>query len=107
MTTTISSIPVASYGVLVQDNPISELDDVADQIRRIGYAVLDSGHSTDELNLISETFNRTRVNYLENHGEAYLRSANEFHMVRAPLAYGDPLFIRLATNRNLLNVLGL
>lgn len=106
MTTTISSIPVASYGVLVQDNPTSELDEIADQIRRIGYAVLDSGYSTDELNQISEAFNRTRADYVEKYGEAYLRRANEFHMVRAPLTYGDPFFISLATNQNLLNVLG-
>jgi ectoine hydroxylase-related dioxygenase (phytanoyl-CoA dioxygenase family) len=105
MTTNISNIPVASYGVLVQDRPDSELDEVAEQIRRIGYAVLDSGYPSDELKQISEAFNRTRVSYVQKHGEARLRSSNEFHIVRAPLAHGDPFFIRLATNRNLLNVL--
>lgn len=101
-----SPIPVASYGVLAQDNLASELDEVAEQVRRIGYAVLDSGYTKDELTQLSEAFNRTRTDYLKKYGEARLRSANEFHTVRAPLTHGDSAFVRLATNQYLLNVLG-
>jgi ectoine hydroxylase-related dioxygenase (phytanoyl-CoA dioxygenase family) len=99
-------IPVRSYGVLAQDDPGSELDEVAEQVRRIGYAVLDSGYAADELNQLSEAFNRTRTDYVQKYGEERLRSANEFHTVRAPLAHGDSAFVRLATNQNLLSVLG-
>jgi len=99
-------IPVRSYGVLLHDNPASELDEVAEQIRRIGYAILDSDYTMDELTQLSEAFNRTRAVYVEKYGEARLRSANEFYTVRAPLIHGDSLFVRLATNQNLLNLLG-
>lgn len=99
-------IPVGSYGVTVQDSHISELDEVAEQVRRIGYAVLDSGYTNDELTQLSGAFNRTRTDYVQKYGEARLRSANEFHTVRAPLTHGDPAFVRLATNQNLLSVLG-
>ena len=105
MATSLSSIPNASYGVLQQDNLTSELDEIAEQVRRLGYAILDSGYSADELNLLSESFNQTRTNYIKTYGEAHLRSANEFHTIRAPLTHGDPVFVRLATNQNLLKVL--
>ena len=99
------SIPVGNYGVLVQDNPDSEFDEIAGTMRRIGYAIIDSGYSATELRKLSETFNRTRNAYVKKHGEARLRRANEFHTVRAPLAHGDSSFVRLATNQNLLSVL--
>jgi len=106
--TTISytPIPVQSYGVLIQDNHGSEFDEVAEQVRRLGYATLDSGYSLKELELLSKIFSLTRTNYVQAYGEARLRSANEFHTIRAPLTHGDPVFVRLATNQNLLNVLG-
>jgi hypothetical protein len=103
---TANSIPLRNYGVLVQDNPASELDEVAEQVRRIGYAVLDSGYTKGELIQLSEAFNQTRTNYVQKYGEACLRRANEFHTVRAPLTHGDPAFVHLATNQNLLSVLG-
>lgn len=98
--------PEASYGILMQDTPQSELDDVAEQVRRLGYAILDSGLSSDELAQLSEVFNRTRINYVQRWGEARLRSANEFHTIRAPLTQGDPVFIQLATHWKLITILG-
>ena len=98
-------IPVESYGILVQDNHGSEFDEIAEQVRRLGYAILDSGYSAEELKQISEAFNLTRTNYIQAYGEAHLRSAREFHTIRAPLTHGDPVFVRLATNTNLLSVL--
>jgi ectoine hydroxylase-related dioxygenase (phytanoyl-CoA dioxygenase family) len=98
-------VPAGSYGVLVQDNHASELDEVAEQVRRIGYAILNSGYSREEIEQLSESFNRTRANYVQTYGEARLRNVNEFHTIRAPLTHGDPVFVRLATNQNLLNVL--
>lgn len=105
MATVPNHIPVESYGVLAKDNPESELDEVAEQVRRIGYAVLNSGHTMNELTQLSKTFNQTWTDYVQKYGEARLRSANEFHTVRAPLTHGDPAFVRLATNQNLLSVL--
>jgi ectoine hydroxylase-related dioxygenase (phytanoyl-CoA dioxygenase family) len=105
MATTPNHIPVRSYGVLAKDNPESELDEVAEQVKRIGYAILDSDYTIDELTQLSNAFNQTRIDYVQKYGEARLRRANEFHTIRAPLSHGEPEFIRLATNQNLLSVL--
>lgn len=98
-------IPIESYGVLVQDNFESEFDEIVEQVRRLGYAILDSGYSVNELKQLSEAFDLTRANYVQAHGEARLRNAKEFHTIRALLTHGDPVFVRLATNPNLLSVL--
>ncbi len=105
MTTPSALVPVESYGILIQDNPATELDEVAEQVRRIGYAILDSGFSTDEITVLSEVFDRTRAAYVQRHGGDRLRNAGEYHTIRAPLIHGNPLFIKLATNQNLLKVL--
>lgn len=105
MTAPHTHVPFANYGVLHQENHLSESDEIADQVRRIGYAVLDSGYNIDELSHLSETFNHTRAVYVQKYGETRLRNANEFYTIRAPLTHGDPAFISLATNSNLLNVL--
>lgn len=98
-------IPRDSYGILFQDKNVSELDEVAEQVRRIGYAILESGYSANELSHISDAFDLTRANYIRSLGEERLRGANELQMIRAPLTHGDPVFIKLATNKNLLKVL--
>jgi hypothetical protein len=105
MTIPSALVPVESYGVLIQDNPATELDVVAEQIRRIGYAVLDSDFSVDELTVLSEVFNQTRAAYVQKYGGDRLRNAGEYHTIRAPLIHGNSLFIKLATNQNLLKVL--
>jgi hypothetical protein len=99
------SVPLGNYGVLAQDMPASEIDETAEEVIRIGYSILDSGYSEDELKYLSEAFNLTRANYLHKYGGEYLQRKNEYHTIRAPLAHGDPVFISLATNSNLLNVL--
>jgi ectoine hydroxylase-related dioxygenase (phytanoyl-CoA dioxygenase family) len=100
-----SEIPIKNYGVLFQDSPASELDEVAEQVKRIGYAIIDSGYSTNELEELSAAFTRTRTAYVKKYGEERLRSANEYHTIRAPLIHGDPVFVKLATNQNLLKVI--
>jgi ectoine hydroxylase-related dioxygenase (phytanoyl-CoA dioxygenase family) len=105
MKTMSKTIPTGSYGILLQDSPESELDEIVESVKRIGYAILDSGLSNVELKLLSEAFNITRLNYIKKYGESQLKKLNEFHTVRAPLVHGDPMFISLASNENLLNVL--
>jgi ectoine hydroxylase-related dioxygenase (phytanoyl-CoA dioxygenase family) len=105
VTTTASPIPAANYGVLLREQAATELDEVAEQVSRLGYALLDSGLAPDELAHLSEAFDRTRRQYLDNWGEARLRSANEFHTIRALLTHGDPVFVSLASNARLMAVL--
>jgi ectoine hydroxylase-related dioxygenase (phytanoyl-CoA dioxygenase family) len=105
MTLNSNTIPVASYGVLVQDEFATELGEVVEQIRRLGYAILDSGYTADELMQLSEAFDKARIDYVQKYGEVRLRGMNELHTIRALLTHGDPAFIGLASNQNLLNVL--
>jgi ectoine hydroxylase-related dioxygenase (phytanoyl-CoA dioxygenase family) len=101
----LNSIPEAAYGVLQQDRFESGQDEVAEQVRRLGYAILDSGYTPAQLKEISEAFNHVRERYVHAWGESRLRSLNEYHTIRALLTHGGELFMQLAMNRNLLAVL--
>lgn len=99
------SIPNATYGVLHQDRFESELDEVAEQVRRLGYAILDSGYTKIQIQEISNEFDRVRTAYVQEWGEERLKGLKEFHTIRALLTHGGSIFLRLATNPNLLAVL--
>ena len=101
----LSNIPKAHYGVLQQDHCNSEADEIAEQIRRLGYAILDSGYSAEQLNEISEKLNNVRRQYINKWGESRLKDLNEFHTVRALLTQGESIFVQLATNKNLIELL--
>lgn len=101
----MNTIPVASYGILKQNQSDSALDEAAEQVRDLGYAIIDSGYTASELQGISEEFNRTREHYVETHGESKLKSLNEFHTIRSPLTHGGEVFLKLALNENLLSIL--
>lgn len=97
----IGTIPKASYGALQQVNFVSEIEEVAEQIRRLGYAILNLGYSAEQLNEISTKFNNLRRQYINKWGEACLKSLNEFHTIRALLTQGKAQFVQLTTNKNL------
>jgi ectoine hydroxylase-related dioxygenase (phytanoyl-CoA dioxygenase family) len=103
--TTVTTIPTASYGILRQNQTDTAIDEAVEQVRNLGYAVIDAGYPTGALQGISEEFNRTRDSYIEKHGESRLKSSNEFHTIRAPLTHGGTVFLNLALNENLLTIL--
>lgn len=103
--TKIESIPDAAYGILQQDRFSSEFEEVAEQVRRLGYAILDSGYTSEQLQEISEQFDHVRDQYLKTWGESRLKSLNEHHTIRALLTQGSDTFVQLAMNRNLMVVL--
>ena len=102
---TSNNIPSRSYGTLQQTQSDSILDEAAEQVRALGYAIIDSGYTEPELNSVSEAFNQTRKYYFETYGEARLKGLNENHTIRAPLTHGGDEFLRLALNENLLLIL--
>lgn len=106
MTSSFNKVPKKSYGILFQDKNKSKLDEVVEQVRRIGYAILDSGLTKKELMQLSKAFNSSRETYINKHGESFLKNIDEFNTVRALLTHGDSIFISLATNQNLISVLG-
>lgn len=95
-------IPDATYGVIERDQFQTELDEVAEQIRRLGYAILDSGYSSAQLAQIAQAFEDARAAYINAWGEARLRSLNEFHTIRALLTHGAPVLTELALHPGLL-----
>lgn len=97
-------VPEASYGVLKNDQPDSDLDEVAEQVRRLGYGILESGYPRDLLKEIADAFEQMRDRYVALHGGERLAKLNELHTIRMPLAHGGPLFLKLALNPNLLAV---
>ncbi|MDO9399230.1 MAG: phytanoyl-CoA dioxygenase family protein [bacterium] len=103
--TTDNKIPSASYGILQQNLPDSTLDEAAEQVRNLGYAIIDSGYTAPELHSFSEEFNCTRDHYVQTYGESELRGLNEFHTIRAPLTHGGDAFLKLALNEHLLSLL--
>ncbi|MEI8570355.1 phytanoyl-CoA dioxygenase [Methylomonas sp. LW13] len=104
---TVNSIPSGSYGVWQQCQVESVIDEVVEQVTRVGYAVVDGGYSLSELKDISDEFNRIRKRYISMYGEQLLRDINEYHTIRSPLTHngGVGVFIGLALNENLLLVL--
>ena len=102
----MNNIPTASYGILQEEKPISQLDEIAEQIRNLGYAVIDSGYSVMELGTISAEFDRVRQLYIGKFGESTLKNANEFYTIRSPLTFDSAIFLDLALNKNLLALLG-
>jgi len=98
-------VPEAFYGVLRQDKASTDLHEVAEQVRRLGYAVLSGGYAKHELSVISDEFELARARYISQWGEQRLRSINEINTIRAPILHGGHVFTRLATNERLLSVI--
>lgn len=103
--TSMRTVPEAAYGILLQEQCDSVIDEVVEQVRDLGYAVLSSGYSEVELQAISHQFDHARERYVQTHGEAMLRKLDEFHTVRSPLTHGGEIFLKLALNETLLSVL--
>lgn len=103
--TTKNYIPELSYGILQQNLSENSFDEAAEQVRTIGFAVIDSGYSATELLQFAEEFNSARKRYIETYGEQKLKSINEYYTIRSPLTQGADAFLKLALNENLMSVL--
>lgn len=101
----IHHIPDSTYGVVQRDQFDSKLEEVAEQVRRLGYAVLNSDYTPAQMREVSREFDRVRLAYINQWGEDRLRRLNEFHTMRALLTYGGPIFLRIATHPKLLALL--
>lgn len=98
-------IPDTCYGMLKQQQCVSSVDEIVEQVRAVGYAVLDAGYSSETLREISSEFEETRVNYVKQHGAPVLSGLNEMHTIRSPLTHGGELFTDLIFNAQLMKVL--
>lgn len=100
----MNNIPSKSYGIVRRESPASAVDEAAEQIANVGYALLDAGYSKAELQSLSDAFDRTHQQYVKKYGESDLRRTNEFHTIRSPLTMTKQ-FLDLALNGNLLSLI--
>lgn len=93
-----SDSSVRSYGVrdrVTADEPISR---AVESLRLLGYAVLDAGYTSAQLDALSEAFDAAHQRYLQRHGGVEgLSEIDEHRTVRAMLTL-DPTFLDLARN---------
>ena len=100
---TAPDIPSNAYGVLKRSSAESELDEIVEQVRNLGYAVLDSHLSVDELHSLSHTFQHARTRYIDRYAENELRTIDEYWTIRAPLTFGGAEFLALALNERMIS----
>jgi len=96
-------LPLTAYGVLDGFKRLSTAPAV-EQLRTVGYVVIESGYTPSEITNIRERFTRASANYIETHGKQKLESINETDTVRALLAQGDEIFLEVAMNRELVSI---
>lgn len=100
----INEAPTQSYGVLLQTKVASSSDVAVEQIRRLGYAIIDSGYAAEQLAVVSSEFDRLHAVYVDMHGEDRLREVGEENTIRLPLVLGSDIFLELALNAPVLSV---
>jgi ectoine hydroxylase-related dioxygenase (phytanoyl-CoA dioxygenase family) len=91
------------YGVLRQTVSDTEIDQVAESIRRLGYGVVDAGYDDDSLAALSAAFERAHERHRREHVGAALEAIDEHNTIRLPLAY-EPAFLELAANPTIFEI---
>jgi len=96
-------VDAASYGVLEQRVVASDIDKAAEELTHLGYAVVDSGYSSEQIDDIGRMFDAVHGKYVDTYGKDFLMAIDEYNGIRLPLAFDDKL-IDLAANRRVLDV---
>ncbi|MGY4493078.1 phytanoyl-CoA dioxygenase family protein [Pseudomonas sp. TE3610] len=97
--------PIAAYGILHKTSVASAVDEVVEQVKNLGYAILHSGYLIDEIKSAQATFTQARKQYAQRYGLDALVKIDEANTIRAPILYGEPFFLHLALNQKLLSVI--
>ncbi|MEM9408716.1 MAG: phytanoyl-CoA dioxygenase family protein [Acidobacteriota bacterium] len=93
-----SPIPEKFYGVHHRNEVHSAIDRAAEELGTLGYTVIDSGLSDDELDDLSLRFGAARAEAEESlGGRERLVALDEHNTLRCPLKY-DRAFLALAMN---------
>jgi ectoine hydroxylase-related dioxygenase (phytanoyl-CoA dioxygenase family) len=106
MTSAERKVPSASYGVLERHGCETPLDEAAEQVRVLGYAIIESGYTAEEVADLSNAFDAAREGYIELHGRSFLQRADELNNIRMMLMHGNGAFLQMALNQNLLDTVG-
>jgi ectoine hydroxylase-related dioxygenase (phytanoyl-CoA dioxygenase family) len=96
--------PFAYHGVREMHQNADGLDAAAEEIRNLGYAVIDSGFSADQLRLIREKSDAIYARQVQEcGGEENLLRMNDVSIARCALSYDD-YFVKLAAHPALLGL---
>lgn len=97
---------IRRYGVHEQVSADDAVARAVEDIRLLGFAVVDGGYSEEELDAFSAHFDGAREAYAKTHGgHDVLRAIDEHNTVRALLGQ-DKLFIDLARNASVMQLCG-
>jgi len=97
-------LPLKAYGVMEQNACESSIDQAVEQLSILGYAIVDSGYSLNELKILSNTFDSTYSSYLDKYGVDKLKEIDEIYTIRALLTNSSDSFLRLAMNQNVIDI---
>jgi hypothetical protein len=90
--------PPRRYGVSDQTRSDTDVERACEQIRQLGYGVIDGGYDIEWLSSLSLAFDRAQQRHALDHGGLdALTAIDEHNTIRLPLAY-ESLFLELATN---------
>jgi len=103
MKTDSPTSPTRGYGIVDKTESLSQVTQWAEQIRTIGYVVIDGGFSVDELSDFSDRLDRVMDTQVDEFGADQLERIGDGLTARLPLAYDDA-FVRLAAHPTLLEL---
>jgi hypothetical protein len=98
-----ASAGIPRYGVREQNTVSCPQDIAIEKLRLLGYAIIPSGYSAEQLAVMSDAFDNARSKLFERYGEEHLRAIDEHNTIRAPLSI-DRTFLDLARNPVVLDV---
>jgi hypothetical protein len=90
------------YGILEKDVTESSLECALNQIRRLGFAIVNSGLSESEVQKFQTIFDDVHDEYNSIYSD--LSSIDENNTIRAPLLINEE-FLKLSINKNVLQIL--
>lgn len=100
----MAAIIERSYGISRRIVAENDLDEAGEMLSTLGYAVMDSGFTTAELDDLSEAFNVARSRSVEAAGGLeILKMIDEHNTIRAAFHH-DRRLLSLATNQRVLSV---
>ncbi|SFQ49256.1 Ectoine hydroxylase-related dioxygenase, phytanoyl-CoA dioxygenase (PhyH) family [Variovorax sp. OK605] len=102
---TLGPAPTKAYGILQRTSADNFIEEAVEQVRALGYAVLDAGFTAQEVAALSRAFDSVCKGYALAHGIDELKAMDEHNNVRLMMAH-DGAFLRLALNDNLLAAVG-
>ena len=94
---------IRRYGVKVQTPRGGELEQAAEMLALVGYAIVDSGHSPARRDEIAATFEAVKLEQQQRFGLDRLKSIDEHNTIRAPLTLSE-VFLDLAQNERILRL---